>query len=579
LTVTKTQDTADGVCDADCSLREAITAANANGAAPPDVIGVPAGVYTLSIAGTDVGAAPNPATGDLDVTVGSVTINGAGAGVTIIDGGDIDRVLDVKFSTPLVTISGVTIRNGTAAAGAGGNGGGLAIGTGATVTLNNSVVSHNLSVTTGGGISNAGTLAMNQSTIGPSNISQSDGGGIHNATSTGVLTVESSLIYGNTANGLNGGGLNNLHKATLTNVTISDNTVTPVSGSGGGIRQASTSAAGILLTLTNVTISNNAATSGAGLRRTTAGNDPVLRNTIISGNGASNCSVATGSLSSSGHNLSSDATCATFFTAVGDQNGVDPSLGALLNNGGQTMTRHLYTGSAAIDAGDDNGCPATDQRGLSRPFGSSCDIGAYEYDGSGPTPTPTPTPLPTPTPVPTATPSATATTAPTATATATPTVTPLVSPSASPAQTLTPTPTPTVTPTATAAPTPTLTPTPTATPVATPTFTPTPTATPTPTFTPTPSPTATVTAFPFGDVDCSGTVNSVDALKLLRYSAGLPFGQTEPCTDIGVPLTAGPMQGDVDCSGAINSIDSLKVLRFSASLPYAQTQPCPAIGS
>jgi hypothetical protein len=74
-------------------------------------------------------------------------------------------------------------------------------------------------------------------------------------------------------------------------------------------------------------------------------------------------------------------------------------------------------------------------------------------------------------------------------------------------------------------------------------------------------------------------VNSVDSLKLLRYSAGLAYGQSEPCTDIGVPLPAGPMQGDVDCSGTINSIDSLKVLRFSANLAYSQTPPCPSIGS
>lgn len=49
FTVTKTADTADGVCDADCSLREAIVAANALTGA--DTIAVPAGVYTLTIAG------------------------------------------------------------------------------------------------------------------------------------------------------------------------------------------------------------------------------------------------------------------------------------------------------------------------------------------------------------------------------------------------------------------------------------------------------------------------------------------------------------------------------------------------
>ena len=70
--VTKTADTNDGTCDSDCSLREAIVAANA--AADADTINVPAGAYTLTIAGMleDAGA-----TGDLDITE-SVTITGAG---------------------------------------------------------------------------------------------------------------------------------------------------------------------------------------------------------------------------------------------------------------------------------------------------------------------------------------------------------------------------------------------------------------------------------------------------------------------------------------------------------------------
>ena len=75
--VTKTADTNDGTCDSDCSLREAIVAANAN--AGVDVITLPAGTYTLTIAGANEDAA---ATGDLDLTE-SVTINGAGAAPSI----------------------------------------------------------------------------------------------------------------------------------------------------------------------------------------------------------------------------------------------------------------------------------------------------------------------------------------------------------------------------------------------------------------------------------------------------------------------------------------------------------------
>src|SRR3954470_19895017 len=91
--VTKIADTNDGSCDSDCSLREAIVAAN--GSPGADVITLPAGTYTLTIGGAGEDAA---ATGDLDITDG-VTVNGAGAATTTIDGGAIDRVLHVLAGT------------------------------------------------------------------------------------------------------------------------------------------------------------------------------------------------------------------------------------------------------------------------------------------------------------------------------------------------------------------------------------------------------------------------------------------------------------------------------------------------
>ncbi len=53
-------------------------------------------------------------------------------------------------------------------------------------------------------------------------------------------------------------------------------------------------------------------------------------------------------------------------------------LGALADNGGPTLTHALLPGSPALDAGNDAACSATDQRGVSRPQGAHCDIGAYE---------------------------------------------------------------------------------------------------------------------------------------------------------------------------------------------------------
>ncbi len=74
FTVTKTDDTADGVCDADCALREAVIAANALPGA--DTIEVPAGMYGLTIAGDDDTAAA----GDLDIT-DNLTLAGGGSGL------------------------------------------------------------------------------------------------------------------------------------------------------------------------------------------------------------------------------------------------------------------------------------------------------------------------------------------------------------------------------------------------------------------------------------------------------------------------------------------------------------------
>jgi hypothetical protein len=99
---------------------------------------------------------------------------------------------------------------------------------------------------------------------------------------------------------------------------------------------------------------------------------------------------------------------------------------------------------------------------------------------------------------------------------------------------------------------------------------------------PTPSPTSAPQTLAWGDANCAGGVNSVDALGDLRYVAGLVVSQTEPCPDVGAAvevLGASPHPwGDVDCSGAVNSVDSLKVLRYVAGLSVSAPAECPEIG-
>ena len=98
---------------------------------------------------------------------------------------------------------------------------------------------------------------------------------------------------------------------------------------------------------------------------------------LLAGNAGGNCGGT--ALASTGFDLSGDTTCAGIPNAA-------LTLGALGDNGGPTQTQALPAGSPAIDAGGSgaNGCPPTDQRGVARPQGAACDIGAYERAPSGP---------------------------------------------------------------------------------------------------------------------------------------------------------------------------------------------------
>jgi hypothetical protein len=87
----------------------------------------------------------------------------------------------------------------------------------------------------------------------------------------------------------------------------------------------------------------------------------------------------------------------------------------------------------------------------------------------------------------------------------------------------------------------------------------------------------TVASHLSGDVDCSGGVNSIDALKLSRHVAGLSVAQTEPCPDIGTG--DGDIFGDVNCDGSITAVDALFVLRFVAGMPVNLPQGCRPVGT
>ncbi len=361
------------------SLRDAITLANANPG--PDTINVPAGTYTLTIAGASEDL---NATGDLDVT-GPTTFIGAGSGSTIIDANGIDRVMDLLGGP--VTLQSLTVTNGSAVASSGGN---VLEHQYVDLTVADSVVSNGSAAYGGGIAADRGVTTILRSEI--VNNTAPDANAVGSAiakggVANGQLIITDSLIAGNsTVTGTAAVYL--VSNATFSNSTFTGNTglqYTVLFDSYGG-------AATMTATLSHVTIANNSTTgsaTGSGLALNLIA--PATMALTVEGsliqdnlrNGAvSNCRViATGAIGSGGHNLSDDATC-TSFTQPGDlNNNQSTTLGALANNGGPTRTLALVAGSSALDAaGACGGVTLTDQRGVSRPQGSACDTGAFEFD-------------------------------------------------------------------------------------------------------------------------------------------------------------------------------------------------------
>jgi cysteine-rich repeat protein len=334
------------------------------------------------------------------------------------------------MSGAVVTMSGLTARNGTTDPDTGCDDGG-GIDNDGNLTLANVVVTSNdtgAGSCNGGGIHNSGIFDIDESTISDNNASNA-GGGLYDASGTEVQSITNSTISGNDAEGEGGGGLYMDAADTVTtiiNSTFSGNTT---NGHGGGIYNFYG-----LIHLRNVTVTNNRVDvdddttgDGGGVALPDAGvNDFTFRNTIIAGNFDDS---TTGSVFpdcfwdisgfstfvSEGFNLLGDNTgCGDpeFTGIAGDQVGdvagggsaIDPGLGSLANNGGPTFTHALLTTPAvspAIDAANPAGCftndandagvltrdqrnsPRPQDGGPAGPSPAVCDIGAFELGGCG----------------------------------------------------------------------------------------------------------------------------------------------------------------------------------------------------
>jgi hypothetical protein len=414
-----------------CTLRAAVQAADVLGDGPHTINLPTAGTYALTVLGSGEDAG---ATGDLDINGTSVAIANTSGGRVAIDGNHTDRVLQLgRLGSAQATITGITIENGTLE----GTpslltaGGGVDVGLGSLATFNDVIFQGNRTVFAGGGLASAGVATLNRVTFSGNtavfsggfgnlaittmndvvftgNFGSFSNGGFGNL---GLATLNDVLITKNAAGFLDGGvasgdkaqltmndvtisqnqaqvngGMGNLGKATLTNVTISGNTASMFSAGLGNLGTA---------TLTNVTIAGNKGGGGVGgiasglplqgRLRPVANvlgiiglgipepGPTIVRNSIISADFLG-CAVPIGS---GGSNIEFPGNTCGFTPALGDIVGRNPLLGPLASNGGFAPTQALLPRSPAIDAAR-IACPATDERKVARPQGRRCDIGAFE---------------------------------------------------------------------------------------------------------------------------------------------------------------------------------------------------------
>ena len=432
LLVSKLGDSFDGVCDADCSLREAVQRANQTPGATRIILA--AGRYPLSLpppadpTGNERNIdADDNRDGDLDA-VGEISIIGRGADRTTITSAGIDRILEV-LPGGRVTLSKVSISGGFVPYG----GGGLWVNVGAALTVQLSAVSGNtagaaFSATPGGGIYNAGTLTVSSTRIDGNRSAAGEGsfgsgGGVYNI---GSLTVRDSSFIANRASDDDdagfGGGLFNSGSADIRRSSFERNQVS-YNGSGASLLNAGS---GTLL-LDNSTVSGsdlgfdgftagaveNGGRLDAGLpvarlvNVTIAGNtvrglinrgDITVINSIVAGNGMPEDPLY--------GDPAIDRNCASYGSAArfiqrgllrGTDDGNCPTTLLVLNadtfetvlwplaanNVPSLPSFALRKVSIAIDAAVGN-CASQDQRGSPRPRDgngdgiAACDLGAYE---------------------------------------------------------------------------------------------------------------------------------------------------------------------------------------------------------
>lgn len=400
------------------TLRAAVMQANASPGA--DTIFLPEGVFSLTRRGAGEDRAE---TGDLDITE-SLTIVGAGLGLSRIDAGWIDRAFHV-FPGVTLNLVGVTVTGGWTSPDEDGAG----ILSSGTLHILDSAVESNFSQRNGGGIHNdAGQVYLERALL-VGNTALEDGGGISSAGSGSLVSLRDSQLIRNFAVVGNGGGLaaadgsvwvagseftggeasqgggvfNSHAQLTIAASTFAENRARL---SGGGLFNDTVAATAAVV---NSTFSDNYA-GGAGAISNQSGwvqliNTTImakatdaavggivniagtveLENTVVAGTTDGRPDVA-GVFVSAGHNLIGNRGTATGLVhrvngdLVGDTLApLDPGLGPLDYHGAATRTHAPLPGSPVIDAGSSSGAPASDQSGRPRPQDGNGD-GTLEVD-------------------------------------------------------------------------------------------------------------------------------------------------------------------------------------------------------
>lgn len=356
------------------SLRQAIIEANA--LPGPHLI-----EFEPDLSGTITLAAPLPILAESTLIIGP----GPGADQVVINGDGSHQAFFIDEGVN-ASVSHLTITNGQSDLG----GGIINLGE---LNLDQMVITANTAQFGGGGITNEGVLVVSNSVISMNSATDFGiGGGIENF--GGSLLIMDSMLLGNSADF--GGGIDNTGQLQILRSTIANN----LAELGGAIENTGE------LFIFNSTLSGNSADSGGGIDN--FGGQFELLHTTIAGNTANEGAgvwtnlgfTAKNSLivtnlnaedcfhdpalppTSLGNNLDTDESCTDFQTASIQALNLLP----LADNGGPTLTQALSDDSVAVDAASDctaiDGTTAVveDQRGIARPQGSTCDIGAYELE-------------------------------------------------------------------------------------------------------------------------------------------------------------------------------------------------------